>query len=142
MKAARCSGLTFPADPLALLRTWQDLRADGFHLVLEGQRLIVSPADRLSEEQDAVLRTHKADWLALFTAALAILQTLHAQHVARLLEGGHDGKGALVNRRDYWAALHKAGIPPDTVFELLELGKIRTQADGLYWVPVTGIPAT
>ena len=72
------------------------------------------------------------------TAALAILQTLHAQHVARLLEGGHDGKGALVNRRDYWAALHKAGIPTDMVFDLLDQSRIRTQADGLYWVPVEG----
>ena len=123
------------ADPLALLHLWQGLRSAGFTLTFDGDRLRVSPADRLSEEQDAVLRTHKADWLALFTAALAILQTLYAQHIAHLVEGGHDGKSALVNRKTYWAALHKAGIPTDTVFELLDLGWIRTQADGLYWVP-------
>lgn len=69
-------------------------------------------------------------------AALTVLQTLYARCVAHLVDGGHDGKGALVHRRDYWRALHKAGIDTDTVFALLDHGRIRTQAEGLYWWPV------
>lgn len=71
-------------------------------------------------------------------AALTVLQTLYTRCVAHLVDGGHDGKGALVHRRDYWRALHQAGIDTDTVCDLLDHGWIRTQAEGLYWWPVGG----
>ncbi|HAO32410.1 MAG TPA: hypothetical protein DCQ84_05555 [Candidatus Competibacteraceae bacterium] len=63
------------------------------------------------------------------------MQTLYAEHVARLQEAGFSDKGALVHRHDYWRVLHKAQVTTDAVFDLLDQGRVRTQAEGLYWVP-------
>lgn len=84
--------------------------------------------------QGALSRPAKTDQ-ATQAKALAILRNLHAKHVANLKAGGHDGKGALVRRGDYWKALRKARLDPDATFDLLDQGRVTAQADGLYWVP-------
>ena len=68
--------------------------------------------------------------------ALGVLNTLYRQHVARLREGGHGPRGAMVHRSDYFKALRKARMASDTAFELLDQGQIETDSDGLYWVPI------
>jgi hypothetical protein len=72
--------------------------------------------------------------------ALGILHRLYAEHQQRLIDGGHDGKGALVKRTDYWRALRKAHIPPETAYDLLDAGRVRVQSDGLYWIPMEAKP--
>ena len=68
--------------------------------------------------------------------ALGVLNTLYRQHVARLREGGHGPRGAMVHRSDYFKALRKARMATDTAFELLDQGQVETDSDGLYWVPI------
>ena len=68
--------------------------------------------------------------------ALGVLNTLYRQHVARLREGGHGPRGAMVHRSDYFKALRKARMASDTAFELLDQGQVETDSDGLYWVPI------
>jgi len=129
--------------PMALVRAIDRMRAAGFVLAIENGGLAISPASRLSDEQRDFIRAHKVDLVALIEKserhagrALAILRTLHDQHIANLVAGGHDGKGALVRRDDYWRIMGEEGIPPTAAFDLLDQGRARTQAEGLYWMPV------
>ncbi|CDI01518.1 hypothetical protein BN873_150306 [Candidatus Competibacter denitrificans Run_A_D11] len=54
---------------MALVRAIQRMRQSGFCLALADQRLLVTPADRLNEDQDAYLRSHKGDLVALLQDA-------------------------------------------------------------------------
>lgn len=44
------------------------LHGQGFEIANEGGRLVVSPASRLTDEIRALIRQHKAEWLALLSA--------------------------------------------------------------------------
>src|SRR4051794_37358965 len=50
-----------------------ELRAAGFSLRAEGQRLIIAPASRLSDTQRAAIRAEKANIIALLSGAPALL---------------------------------------------------------------------
>ncbi len=52
-----------------------DLRAAGFSLVAEGDRLLVSPASRLTDELRRTIREHKPDLLACLRAEAAGMPT-------------------------------------------------------------------
>lgn len=62
------------ADPFAAMRALNKMRAAGFALSVRDGRLTVKPADRLTEQQDAFIRAHKAALVAL----LADAAELHA----------------------------------------------------------------
>ena len=47
------------ADPFAAMRAMNRMRVAGFALELDGPALVVSPADRLSEEQRRFIRANK-----------------------------------------------------------------------------------
>lgn len=82
-----------PADHFALIRVLNKMRGAGFLLRLDGGDLIVSPLSRLSEQQRAYLRSHKAGLVALLSDA----ETL----AAALVEAGTAGL--------WW----REGTPPD-----------------------------
>lgn len=123
--------------------TLRRLEAAGFHLTIEEGRLIVESETPLSEAQRAFLIANKdaiKNQLYFVSKqrrqALDILRELYHEHQQRLMDGGHDGKGALVHRDDYWRALRKAKVSTDIVFDLLDEGQLLMQAEGLYWKPM------
>ena len=124
------------ADPFAAMRALNKMRVAGFALSVRDDRLIVAPADRLSEKQRDYIRTHKQALVALLMDA----ETLHAALAlagpaglsfhegtpgdwdnARLLAAGEVlyGDGRMVNRNDRrYLREHAPPIPdfvPDTV---------------------------
>lgn len=68
------------ADPFAIVRAWNRMRAAGFALSVRAGRLIVTPADRLNEQQDAYIRAHKP-------ALVELLQDSAELHAALALAG-------------------------------------------------------
>jgi hypothetical protein len=103
------------ADPFTAVRALSRMKAAGFALTVRADKLVVIPADRLSEPQRAYLRSHKPALVALLEDA----ETLHAALVrastnglgwregtpgdwsdARLLAAGEVlyGHGRMVNR--------------------------------------------
>lgn len=73
------------ADPMAAVRALNRMRRAGFVLELDGDALVVSPADRLSEAQRAYIRQHKP-------ALVALLHDADVLHHA-LVEAGSAGLG-------------------------------------------------
>lgn len=82
-----------PTDYMAALRALNRMRAAGFTLTVRDGRLIVTPADRLTTQQDAFLRVHKPALVALLNDA----ETLYAAH----LQAGVTGLAG------------REGVPPD-----------------------------
>ena len=72
-------------DPFATVRALKRMRAAGFALELDGPALVVSPADRLTEEQRRFIRQHKP-------ALVALLQDAAVLHEA-LVKAGAAGLG-------------------------------------------------
>ena len=64
------------ADPFAAMRGMNRMRTAGFALALEDNALIVSPADRLTDEQRRFIRTHRPALVALLMDAEAVYAAL------------------------------------------------------------------
>ena len=120
------------ADQFTAMRAMSKMRVAGFALSVRDDRLIVAPADRLSEKQRDYIRTHKPALVALLMDA----ETLHAALAlagpaglsfhegtpgdwdnARLLAAGEVlyGDGRMVNRNDRRYLRERASPIPDTV---------------------------
>ena len=120
------------ADPFAAMRALNKMRAAGFALSVRDDRLIVAPADRLTEKQRDYIRTHKPALVALLMDA----ETLHAALALagpaglgwmegtpadwtgeRLLAAGEVlyGNGRMVNRCERRYLREHAPPIPDTV---------------------------
>lgn len=106
-----------PADYMAAVRALNRMRRAGFTLELDGTALVVSPANRLNEQQRAYIRQHKAALVALLTDAETVYNALQAAGAAgrgwregtpaewpdgRLLAAGEVlySDGRMVNRND------------------------------------------
>lgn len=64
------------ADPFAAMRGMNRMRTAGFALALEDNALIVSPADRLTEEQRRFIRANKPALVALLQDAEIVYRAL------------------------------------------------------------------
>lgn len=64
------------ADPFAAMRGMNRMRTAGFALALEDNALIVSPADRLTEEQRRFIRVLKPALVALLMDAEIVYRAL------------------------------------------------------------------
>ena len=64
------------ADPFAAMRGMNRMRTAGFALALEDNALIVSPADRLTDEQRRFIRTHRPALVALLQDAEIVYRAL------------------------------------------------------------------
>ena len=64
------------ADPFAAMRGMNRMRTAGFALALEDNALIVSPADRLTDEQRRFIRTHRPALVALLQDAQTVYRAL------------------------------------------------------------------
>lgn len=53
------------ADSFATVRAWRRMVSAGFSLIVRDDKLVASPADRLSEQQRAYIRHHKTALVAL-----------------------------------------------------------------------------
>ena len=69
-----------PTDSMATLRAMNRMRRAGFTLRLDGNALVVSPADNLSDPQRVFIRAHRP-------ALLALLQDAAELHAALALAG-------------------------------------------------------
>lgn len=61
--------MTSSSDSSAAMRALSRMTQAGFTLALEGNALVVSPADRLNEQQRAFIRTHKPALVQLLVDA-------------------------------------------------------------------------
>ena len=68
--------IEIPADPFAAMRALNRMRGAGFSLRLNGNHLIVAPADRLNPQQDEFLHTHKPALVALLLDAAVLHEAL------------------------------------------------------------------
>jgi len=64
------------ADPFAAMRGMNRMRTAGFALALEDNALIVSPADRLTDEQRRFIRTHRPALVALLQDAEIVYRAM------------------------------------------------------------------
>lgn len=70
-------------DPMAAVRALNRMRAAGFSLALENDRLMVEPLSRLTDAQRAYLRAHKSALVALLNASSAAICTTGYPPTAR-----------------------------------------------------------
>ena len=73
-----------PADPMAAVRALNQMRRAGFVLRLDGSDLAISPFSRLTEQQRAYLRAHKATLAQLLTDAETLYSALQTAGTAGL----------------------------------------------------------
>lgn len=64
------------ADPFVTVRAWNRMRAAGFVLELDGNALVVAPADKLNDVQRTFIRAHKPTLVALLTDAETVYRAL------------------------------------------------------------------
>ena len=98
-----------PADAMATVRALNKMRRAGFTLELDGNALVVSPADNLSDVQRVFIRAHRPALLAMLLDA--------AELHAALVQAGGAGLG--------WAD----GLPGWSDERLLAAGEV-LYADG------------
>ena len=72
------------ADPFALVRVLNKMRAAGFSLSVEGDKLMVEPLSRLSDSQRAYIRSHKPALIGLLSDAETIYSALEQVGTASL----------------------------------------------------------
>lgn len=72
-----------PTDYMAAVRALNRMRRAGFTLELDGTALVVSPADRLTEQQRAYLRAHKATLAQLLNDAETVYSALQTAGTQR-----------------------------------------------------------
>jgi len=68
--------LESPADPMATVRALNRMRAAGFALRARDGKLVVTPAENLSDAQRAYLRSHKPVLVALLEDAETVYRAL------------------------------------------------------------------
>ena len=72
------------ADPFALVRALNRMRAAGFALSVRNDRLAISPFSRLSDQQRAFIGSHKPALLALLADAETLGHWAQTTVVSRL----------------------------------------------------------
>ena len=84
-----------PADPMAAVRALNRMKQAGFTLELDGEVLVLSPADRLTDSQRAYLRAHKPALVKLLIDAAVLHEALVQAGPAGLewMEGTPDWDG-------------------------------------------------
>lgn len=75
MTAPALIEVTYP-DPMAAVRALNRMRAAGFSLALENDRLMVEPLSRLTDAQRADIRAHKSALVALLQDAQTVYRAL------------------------------------------------------------------
>lgn len=119
------------ADPMAAVRALNRMKRAGFSLSVRAGRLIVAPADKLNEQQDAYIRAYKPAMVALLMdaetvsralalagpAGLGWCEGLPGWDDARLLAAGEVlyADGRMVNRMDRRYPKEHAPPVPDSV---------------------------
>ena len=71
-------------DPFSLVRVFNRMRQAGFSLSVDGEDLVVKPAQTLTDPQRAYLRAHKAALVALLTDAERLAHVLEQAGAAGL----------------------------------------------------------
>ena len=74
--SATAQKLDTAPDPMALVRAWRRMRAAGFALSVEGDKLIVTPASGLTDPQRAYIRAHKGELVGLLEDAEILARAL------------------------------------------------------------------
>lgn len=78
-----------PTDCMAAVRALNQMRRAGFVLELDGPALVVSPSDRLNDEQRDYIRAHKPALVNLLLDAETLYKVLQAAGNAGI--GWHEG---------------------------------------------------
>ena len=74
-------------DPFSLVRVFNRMRQAGFSLSVDGEDLVVKPAQTLTDTQRAYLRAHKGALVALLTDAETLAGLLDAAQAEGISEG-------------------------------------------------------
>lgn len=89
-------------DPFSLVRVFNRMRQAGFSLSVDGEDLVVKPAQTLTDTQRAYLRAHKAALVALLT---------DAERLAHVLEqAGADGLAWCEGTPTDWTPAYRLAV--------------------------------